>query len=112
VDRCVVNFLSPLFGALFHSEYDMSMSPRVRNPNGRSNESSLVLLVAVAMVSFFAGTVLTAHVHLGTCNTDNNSSSNSISNNRHHSLNAQVEELAQKRLLGESINDDVGLAVA
>jgi hypothetical protein len=97
---CVLTLFLP-----FHV-HNMTPTPRGRNHNGRFHESPLVLLVAVAMVSFFAGTVLTAHIHLGTCVTVNNgsssssSSSTSSSNHRHHSLNAQVEELAQKRLLG------------
>lgn len=85
-------------------------SPRSgRSNGGRSgNESPVLLLVAVAIVSFFAGTVLTAHVHLGSCLMGNDV--NLLSNNKdsdggsggHHQLNAKVEELAQKRLLGPS----------
>ena len=81
-----------------------STSPPRTGGGGRSSNdssSSLLLLIAVAMVSFFAGTVLTAHIHLGSCTSLSSNSSDGKSNNQHHSLDAKVEELAQKRLLGE-----------
>ena len=54
-----------------------------------------MLLFAVAVVSFFAGTVMMAHVNLGSC-----SSLPTQHGGESHQLNAKVEELAQKRLLG------------
>jgi hypothetical protein len=54
-----------------------------------------MLLFAVAVVSFFAGSILMAHVQLGSCG----AMSHHGSGESHH-LNAKVEELAQKRLLG------------
>lgn len=92
-------------------------SPRGgRSSSGSSNsESSLVLLLAVAIVSFFAGTVLTAHIHLGSClvgggsGGDFNNQNGDSSGNNHHQWDAKVEELAQKRLLGAFVRAFVRL---
>jgi hypothetical protein len=55
---------------------------------------SLPLLMAVAFVSFFGGTLFTMHAGIDGCISDSGTGDMS------HSLNAKVEELAQKRLLG------------
>mmetsp|Transcript_25023 Transcript_25023/g.69010 ORF Transcript_25023/g.69010 Transcript_25023/m.69010 type:complete len:601 (-) Transcript_25023:23-1825(-) len=51
-------------------------------------DSSMVLMIAVAAVSFFAGTIFTIHMNLECVPGKGN----------HHFMDAQVEELAQKRV--------------
>ena len=51
-------------------------------------DSSIVLMIVVAMVSFFAGTIFTAHMNLDCIG--------GISD--HHFIDAKVEELVQKRV--------------
>lgn len=66
------------------------MSSR-RNPGGsRPSDSTLVLLIAVAMVSFFAGTIFTAHMNMDCVHGDGGSD--------HHFIDVKVEELAQRRV--------------
>ena len=62
-----------------------------------------MLLFAVALVSFFAGSILMAHVQLGSCGALSHHGSAGDS----HRLDAKVEELAQKRLLGEYCSFDL-----
>ncbi|KAL3902890.1 MAG: hypothetical protein SGILL_010654, partial [Bacillariaceae sp.] len=68
---------------------------RGRSRGNSSNEIPLMLLFAVALVSFFAGSILMAHVQLGSCGALSHHGSAGES----HRLDAKVEELAQKRLL-------------
>lgn len=51
-------------------------------------DSSIVLLIAVSMVSFFAGTIFTAHMNMECIGGVGG----------HHFMDAEVEELVQKRL--------------
>ena len=71
-----------------------------------SSDFSLVLMLAIAMVSFFAGTIFTAHMGLssaiGGSLCDTSSSSGNEITSQHHRLDAKVEELAQKRLRGNN----------
>jgi hypothetical protein len=63
-------------------------------------------MMAVAMVSFFAGTIFTAHLGLSStlggslCDTSSSGGGNELIS-QHHRLDAKVEELAQKRLRGK-----------
>ena len=52
-------------------------------------DSSVVLVIAVSMVSFFAGTMFTAHMNMECIGGVGD----------HHFMDAKVEELAQKRVL-------------
>ena len=55
-------------------------------------------MIAVAVVSFFAGTVFTVHMNMECAGSS--SGSVVVGGDNHHFLNAKVEELAQKRVLG------------
>jgi len=57
----------------------------------------MVLMIAVAAVSFFAGTIFTIHMNLECVPGKGN----------HHFMDAQVEELAQKRVRGRFLESDV-----
>jgi hypothetical protein len=64
---------------------------------------SLPLLMAVAFVSFFGGTLFTMHAGIDNCIPSGGLgswSSEDGSGGGVHSLNAKVEQLAQKRVLG------------
>lgn len=66
----------------------MGSSPSSSSPLSVA-DSSIVFLIAVAMVSFFAGTMFTAHMNIE-CVAGRSGD--------HHFMNAKVEELAQKRV--------------
>ena len=78
--------------------------PSRRQQDGFGSEMggvSLPLLMAVAFVSFFGGTLFTMHAGIDGCASLAGTSTNGgDSGSGTHTLNAKVEELAQKRLLG------------
>jgi len=70
-----------------------------RNPGGSRSSSqfsvtdpSIVLMISVAMVSFFAGTIFTAHMNMECIGGSGHGGSD------HHFMDAKVEELAQRRV--------------
>eukprot|EP00536_Pseudo-nitzschia_multiseries_P018695 jgi/Psemu1/56846/gm1.56846_g len=67
------------------------MAPKgVRAKSPSLADSSAVFVIAVAMVSFFAGTMFTIHMNLECV----------VGKGAHHFMDAKVEELAQKRVRG------------
>eukprot|EP00536_Pseudo-nitzschia_multiseries_P007901 jgi/Psemu1/287438/fgenesh1_pg.191_\ len=65
------------------------MAPKgVRAKSPSLADSSAVFVIAVAMVSFFAGTMFTIHMNLECV----------VGKGAHHFMDAKVEELAQKRV--------------
>jgi len=57
-------------------------------------DSTIVLMIAVAMVGFFAGTVFTVHMNMECVGGGIGGGGD------HHFMNAKVEEMAQRRVLG------------
>ena len=60
-----------------------------------SFESTIILIVAVALVSFFAGTIFTVNMNMECVG-----STGTGTGIDHYHMNTKIEELAQKRLLG------------
>jgi hypothetical protein len=85
------------------------MRPRTNRSSPPGSEygiPSTVALLSVAMFGFFAGTLLTLHSGLGKCDgivaSGGSSSSSTVAGvGRELSVDAQVEQLALKRIKGD-----------
>lgn len=62
-----------------------------------SFESTIILIVAVALVSFFAGTIFTVNMNMECVGGGGTGTGTGID---YYHMNTKIEELAQKRLLG------------
>lgn len=58
------------------------------------SDSTVILMIAIAMVSFFAGTIFTAHMNMECVH-----GSAGVGGGDRHFIDSKVEELAQKRVL-------------
>lgn len=95
-DNCNIKYQSTSASFLLKIDREGNhkmVPPRYRGasrPQTQSSmtDSSIVLMIVVAMVSFFAGTIFTAHMNLDCIG--------GISD--HHFIDAKVEELVQKRV--------------